>query len=49
MTPGRIAACAGRTLTVQGSALSSGVYLYRLTAAAATRTPIASGRFMVMK
>ena len=49
LAPGQVAAGLDRTLTIDASTLTSGMYLYRLTAHSATHTHTATGRFVLLK
>lgn len=49
LAPGRIAAGTGLPLYVDASALTSGIYLYRLRADAPTRSWTTTGRFVLLK
>jgi hypothetical protein len=49
LTPGRMAASPGRTLTLDARSLASGAYLYRVVAEGATATHHATGRFVLLQ
>jgi hypothetical protein len=49
MRKGRFAAGRGRDIPLDGLALPTGVYVYRLTATTPSGTDVATGRFTVVR